>query len=161
MAIRVLFLCTANSARSIIAEALLRELGGGRFEAYSAGSHPRGEVSPFALDVLHRAGCDTRGLRSKSWDEFAGPHAPAMDFVITVCDGAAQEACPLFPGAATRVHWGVADPAAVVGPGAARLAAFQRTLQSLRRRVQHLTSLPFESVDRRALGRQLRDIGYL
>ena len=161
MPIRVLFLCTANSARSIIAEALLRELGGGRFEASSAGSQPRGEVDPMALDALHAAGCDTRGLRSKSWDEFTRPGVADFDYVITVCDAAARETCPLFPGRVVRVHWGLPDPAAVVGPPAARRAAFTRTVHSLRRRVQHLTSLPFDSVDRRALGRQLQDIGYL
>ena len=157
----VLFLCTGNSARSIIAEALLRELGGGRFEAFSAGSHPSGEVDALALDMLHRAGCDTTGLRSKSWNEFAAPAAPALDFIITVCDSAARETCPAFPGAATRVHWSVADPSGVDGPLPVRMASFQRTVHALRRRVQHLTGLPFDSVDRRALGRQLRDIGYL
>lgn len=161
MPIRVLFLGTHNSSRSIIAEALLHELGGGRFEAFSAGSHPGGMVHPMALDALHRAGCDARGLRTKSWSEFTGPETPEIDYVITVCDDAARETCPYFPGKAVRAHWGVPDPSAVAGDEKAREAAFERTVHALRRRVQHLTGLPFDSVDRRALGRQLRDIGFL
>ena len=155
----VLFLCTANSARSIIAEALLNALGSGRFRAYSAGSHPAGHVQPLALDALHHAGIPTATLRSKSWHEFAGPGAPPIDFVITVCDRAAAESCPIFPGRPVTAHWGVPDPAAVSGDDAVRRAAYDAALATLRRRVQHLTSLPFDSVDKIALRAELAEIG--
>ena len=128
---RVLFLCTANSARSIIAESILNALGGGRFEAFSAGSHPSGRVNPLAIDVLMRNGYPVHRVRSKGWEEFAGKGAPPIDFVITVCDNAAEE-CPVFPGATRRLHWSFPDPAAVEGSDEARLAAFQATLDGLR-----------------------------
>ena len=159
MTYNVLFLCTANSARSIISEALLNGLGGGRFKAYSAGSHASGTVNPLALRVLQDAGIPTQGLRSKSWDEFARPGAPDIDFVITVCDNAANEACPVFPGRPVTAHWGVPDPAAVQGSDEQRREAFAQALRVLRRRVQELTSLPFDSVDKIALRSQLREIG--
>ena len=159
MSYHVLFLCTANSARSIISEALLNTLGGGRFKAYSAGSHASGTVNPMALRVLQDAGISTHGLRSKSWDEFAQPGAPKVDFVITVCDNAAHETCPVFPGRPASAHWGVPDPAAVQGTDEQRREAFAQALRVLRRRVQELTSLPFDSVDKIALRAQLREIG--
>ena len=159
MTYNVLFLCTANSARSIISEALLNGLGGGRFKAYSAGSHASGTVNPLALRVLHDAGISTEGLRSKGWDEFARPGAPHIDFVITVCDNAAHETCPVFPGRPVSAHWGVPDPAAVQGTEEERREAFAQALRVLRRRVQELTSLPFDSLDRIALRAQLREIG--
>ena len=155
----VLFLCTGNSARSIIAESLLNGLGGGRFHAFSAGSHPAGRVHPLALEVLSRGGYPVEGLRSKSWDEFARPEAPRIDFVITVCGNAANEACPAFPGGAVRAHWGVSDPAAVEGTDEDKLRAFRRTLDVLRRRVQQFTGLPFESTHPRALRDAMADIG--
>ena len=155
----VLFLCTGNSARSIIAESLLNALGGGRFRAYSAGSHPRGEVHPLAIETLSGAGYPVTGARSKSWDEFARPGAPAIDFVITVCDNAAAEACPVFPGRPVSAHWGMPDPAAVVGSEAQRRTAFRETLGEMRRRVQQFTSLPFGSTDLQALPALVRQIG--
>ena len=156
--IHVLFLCTANSSRSIMAEALLNELGGGRFQAYSAGSHPSGAVNRLAMETLARNGYSVAGLRSKSWDVFAKPGAPAMDFVITVCDSAAGEVCPIFPGGPVKAHWGVPDPAAVEGDDDAKRAAFRAALGVLRRRVQRFTSLPFESVDPRAMQALVREI---
>lgn len=159
MPYNVLFLCTANSARSIMAESLLNTLGGGRFRAFSAGSHPGGRVNPLAVEALHRAGCDTRGLRSKGMDEFAAAGAPPLDFVITVCDAAARESCPVFPGKAVKAHWGMPDPAAVQGGEEAQRAAFAAALATLRRRVQHFTSLPFESIDARVLAQAIRAIG--
>lgn len=159
MPCHVLFLCTANSARSIISEALLNHLGGGRFRAFSAGSHASGTVNPMALQVLGEAHIPVDGLRSKSWDEFAKPEAPPIDFVITVCDNAAHETCPVFPGRPVSAHWGVPDPAAVQGSEVERRQAFAEALRVLRRRVQELTSLPFGSVDRIALGAALREIG--
>jgi protein-tyrosine-phosphatase len=155
----VLFRCTANSARSIMAEALLNSLGAGRFQAFSAGAGPSGMVHPLALDALHRAGCDTRGLRSKSWNEFIGERAPRIDFVITLCDRAAAQACPVFPGQPVTAHWGVPDPAVNSGSGALQREAFSVALSTLRRRVQHLTSLPFDSVDMIALRSAVREIG--
>ena len=137
---RVLFLCTANSARSIIAESLLNALGGGRFRAFSAGSHPSGRVNPLAIEVLARAGYPVEGVRSKSWEEFAAKGAPPVDFVITVCDNAAREPCPIFPGKPVAAHWGMPDPAAVEGDEATRREAFERTLSALRTRVQELVS---------------------
>jgi arsenate reductase (thioredoxin) len=155
----VLFLCTGNSARSIIAESLLNGLGGGRFRAFSAGSRPTGAVNPFALEILSHGGYPVAGARSKSWDEFTGPGAPAMDFVITVCGNAANEACPVFPGKAVRAHWGVEDPAAVEGSDEEKRRAFRDTLDVLRRRVQRFTSLPFESTDPHALRGAMAEIG--
>jgi arsenate reductase len=159
MPTRVLFLCTANSARSIMAEALLNALGGGRFRAFSAGSHASGQVNPLALAALERAGYPTRGLRSKGWDEFAARGAPAIDLVITVCDHAAAEICPVIPGRRVSAHWGVPDPAAAHGTDDERRAAFAAALCVLRRRVQELTSLPLESIDGIALQAALREIG--
>ena len=159
--INVLFVCTANSARSIIAESLLNGLGGGRFHAYSAGSAPSGRVNPIAIEVLVRSGYPTHGVRSKDVAEFTGPGAPAMDFVITLCDTAAGEACPVFPGHPVQVHWGVADPAAVEGTHAEKREAFERVLGILRRRVQNFTSLPFESTDNLALKGLVHEIGAL
>ncbi len=139
---KVLFLCTGNSARSILAEALLNVLGGGRFRAYSAGSHPAGRVQPLAIELARELGYDVAQLRSKSWDEFAAPDAPRMDFLLTVCDSAAGEACPLWPGHPATAHWGVPDPAAVRGDEAMRRIAFRQTLLALRRRIELLIALP-------------------
>lgn len=158
MPYNVLFLCTGNSARSIMAEALLNALGGGRFHAFSAGSHPTGRVSPIALELLERHGYDARGARSKSWDEFARPGAPKIDFVITVCDSAAAVGCPAFPGRPVAAHWGIPDPAAIQGSVEHQRPAFLAALVILRRRVQTFTSLPFESTDKRALEGMVREI---
>jgi arsenate reductase len=157
-AYNVLFLCTGNSARSIIAESLLNALGGGRFRGLSAGSHPKGQVHPLAIEALSAAGYPTTGARSKSWNEFAQPGAPAIDFVVTVCDNAAAEVCPVFPGRPVSAHWGLPDPAAVQGTLEEQRTAFRDTLRELRRRVQQLTSLPFGSTDERALPALLRQI---
>jgi arsenate reductase len=156
----VLFLCTGNSARSIVAEALLNALGGGRFRAYSAGSHPTGEVHPRALALLHGLGIPTAGLRSKSWDEFAGPGAPALDFVFTVCDKAAGEVCPLWPGQPMTAHWGVEDPAAATGSEAQIERAFRDALHMLRRRIELFLALPLAAIDRLSLQRRLDEIGH-
>jgi arsenate reductase len=155
----VLFLCTGNSARSIIAEATLRQFGAGRFNAYSAGSHPTGEVHAGALAVLREQGIATGGLRSKSWDEFAAPDAPRMDFIITVCDNAAGEACPVWPGQPVTAHWGVPDPASVRGTDAERRATFLEVAQILIRRTRRLVELPLDKLDRVSLQRHMRDIG--
>jgi arsenate reductase (thioredoxin) len=155
----VLFLCTGNSARSIIAEALLNHLGRGRFRAYSAGSHPAGKVNPFALELLQRLHLPIGGLRSKSWEGFAQPGAPAMDFIVTVCDNAAGEVCPIWPGKPVTAHWGVADPAAVEGSDDAKRAAFRDAAAILRRRVEMLVSLPVDGLDEAAMKRELRGIG--
>jgi arsenate reductase len=141
MTYNVLFLCTGNSARSIIAEAILDKAGAGRFHAYSAGSHPRGAVNPHALELLRRLDFDIAKFRSKSWDEFARPGAPAMDFVITVCDDAAGEVCPLWPGQPVNAHWGMPDPAAVQGPPAAVALAFAETYRMLDNRIAAFASL--------------------
>lgn len=158
--IHVLFLCTHNSARSILAEALLNHLGAPRFRAYSAGSSPREhqQPNPLALAVLRGAGIPTEGLRSKSWDGFARPEAPAMDLVITVCDNAAGETCPHWPGQPATAHWGYADPSEVSGTDAARLEAFRQTLFALRRRLDRLVSLPTQGLDRLALERRAREL---
>jgi arsenate reductase len=155
----VLFLCTGNSARSIIGEALLNHVGEGRFRAYSAGSHPKGEVNPMAIAVLAAAGIPTEGLRSKPWDEFAAPGAPRLDFVFTVCDRAAGEACPIWPGQPMTAHWGIEDPAEVVGPEFQRRAAFEDALRFMRNRISAFVSLPISSLDRLTLGARLRGIG--
>jgi arsenate reductase len=155
----VLFLCTGNSARSILAEALLNHLGQGRFKAYSAGSHPRGEVHPLALDVLETADISAEGARSKSWDEFAVPGAPAMDFVFTVCDNAAGEACPIWPGHPMTAHWGIEDPAAATGTRLQQLAAFEAALRFMRNRIMAFINLPLASIDRLALTPRLAAIG--
>lgn len=155
----VLFLCTGNSARSILAEAYLKSIGRGRFHAYSAGSHPSGKVNAFALELLERNRIPTQGLRSKAWDEFAKPGAPAMDIIITVCDQAAGEVCPVWPGQPVTAHWGVEDPAAVIGDDATRRSAFMKAFATLQKRIALLTSLRLESLDRMAAERELRQIG--
>ena len=157
----VLVLCTGNSARSILGEAILGELGAGRIIAHSAGSQPKGQPHPGALRLLARKGVDTARFRSKSWDEFAGPGAPPVDLAITVCGNAAGEACPVFPGAPLRAHWGLPDPAAVEGDAAAVDAAFERTWDWLELRVRALLELPFETMDRTALAAELARIGQL
>jgi arsenate reductase len=154
-----LFLCTGNSARSIMAEALLGVLGKDRFTAYSAGSHPSGRVQPLALELAAKLGYPTEKLRSKSWDEYAVPGAPRMDFIITVCDNAAGEVCPIWPGQPIAAHWGVADPVAVEGGEEARRAAFRDAFMVLRRRVELLIALPIDKLDRLASERELRAIG--
>jgi len=158
-AYNALFLCTGNSARSILAEAMLNQLGAGRFHAYSAGSHPVGKVNPFAIELLERASLPTRGLRSKSWDEFAKPGAPVMDFIVTVCDDAAGEACPAWPGKPVTAHWGVADPAAIRGSDDEKRAAFRHAAQALRRRIELLASLPIGKLDALSMQAKLREIG--
>jgi arsenate reductase len=155
----VLFLCTGNSARSVLAEAILNHRGGGRFRGYSAGSHPVGRVNPFAIDLLHQAKIATEGLRSKSWDEFAAPGAPPLDFVFTVCDNAAGEVCPMWPGQPMTAHWGLPDPAAVPGTDADKARAFRDTYVMLDRRISLFTSLPIASLDRLSLGERVREIG--
>ena len=157
MALNVLFLCTGNSARSILAEAYLNAAGKGRFRAYSAGSHPAGKVNPLALDLLARNHLDTAGLRSKSWDEFARPGAPKLDFVFTVCDNAAGEVCPIWPGQPMTAHWGVADPAAVEGTDEAKHRAFMRAFTELSTRINLFINL--SGLDRLSLQKKLDDIG--
>jgi arsenate reductase len=159
MPYNILVLCTGNSARSIMGEALFNTLGAGRFKAYSAGSHPSGRVNPFAIEQARALGYPTENLRSKSWDEFAVPGAPEMDFVITVCDNAAGEACPLWPGKPVTAHWGFPDPAAVVGTDEQKRAAFAQTLRQMRHRVQLFLSLPLETLDRMAIESRMRAIG--
>ena len=155
----VLFLCTGNSARSILSEAILNREGEGRFRAFSAGSFPKGEVHPAALALLGELGYSTEGYRSKSWDEFAAPDAPPLDFIFTVCDNAAGEACPLWPGKPVSAHWGVPDPAAVEGSLERQSKAFFDTAMTLRRRIELFLSLPIKSLDAMSLQRELRDIG--
>ena len=155
----VLFLCTGNSARSIMSEVLLNRIGRGRFRAFSAGSFPRGEVHPLALRVLKESREQIGGLRSKSWDEFAAPGAPPLDFVFTVCDRAAQEQCPVWPGQPITAHWGIEDPAASEGSEEERLRAFRKAYIELETRIRLLTSLRLESLDKLALERELRKIG--
>ncbi len=157
----VLFLCTGNSARSIIAESVLRKVGAGRFRAFSAGSHPKGAVNAFAVKVLERDEYPSEGLRSKSWDEFAAPGAPVMDFVFTVCDTAAAEVCPLWPGQPMTAHWGIEDPAAVEGTDIQKEAAFVLATRYLRNRISIFASLPIRSLDKMALNARLREIGQL
>lgn len=160
-AYHVLFLCTGNSARSILGEAILNHLvrPGGRFRAWSAGSHPKESVHPLALQLLADHDVPTEGLRSKSWDEFAAPGAPEMDFVFTVCDQAAGEVCPVWPGQPMTAHWGMPDPVAFEGDEAARLRAFRETFVHLRRRIELFTSLPIGKLDRLSLQNRLREIG--
>ena len=155
----VLFLCTGNSARSIIAESILRKDGAGRFAAYSAGSFPKPDVNPMAIAVLEERGYPTKGLRSKAWDEFAADGAPQMDFIFTVCDDAANEECPIWPGHPMTAHWGVENPAKVEGSEFEKRAAFLKTFDYMKRRISVFTALPFASLDRLALGSRLKDIG--
>jgi arsenate reductase len=155
----VLFLCTGNSARSIMAEAILNQKGPPNFAAHSAGSHPGGRVNPYAIQQLELAGLPTVGLRSKSWDEFAIPTAPKMNFVFTVCDNAASEVCPVWPGQPMTAHWGVADPAAVAGPREQIERAFRDTFVVLKRRISLFLSLPLASLDSLAIQRQITEIG--
>lgn len=155
----VLFLCTGNSARSIIAESLLNQLGAGRFKAFSAGSRPKGQVHPFTIDLLERSALPRENIRSKSWDEFAAADAPKLDFVITVCDDAANEDCPFWPGQPMTAHWGMPDPAAVTGEEAIRRLAFADTARMLRNRISIFVSLPMKSLDRLSLQKRVEDIG--
>jgi arsenate reductase (thioredoxin) len=155
----VLFLCTGNSARSIMAESMLRHLGGGRFNAFSAGSRPRGSVNPFALKALSGFNFPTEGLRPKPWDEFATPNAPVMDFVFTVCDQAAGETCPVWPGQPMTAHWGIEDPAAVEGTDIEKERAFVQAAKYLRNRISAFISLPISSLDKVALHNRVRAIG--
>jgi arsenate reductase len=155
----VLFLCTGNSARSVLAEVILNRLGNGRFRAFSAGSHPKGEIHQLTLDVLREHGDDTNGLRSKGWDEFAVSGAPMLDFVFTVCDDAAGEACPVWPGQPITAHWGVEDPAAAAGSVEERRWAFRRAYQVLERRIELFAQLSFEALDRLTLRARVAAIG--
>ena len=156
-----LFLCTGNSARSILAEAILRNLGAGRFQAFSAGSQPNGEVHPFAIELLRNLKLDTSFARSKSWDEFAAPGAPKMDFVFTVCDNAANESCPVWPGQPMTAHWGIPDPAAAEGTDAEKHLAFADAYRQLSNRISAFLALPLASIDRMSLQSRLREIGKL
>ena len=157
----VLFLCTGNSARSILGEALIRHWGRGRFRGFSAGSHPKGQVHPLALDILKRYHMPTEGLRSKSWEEFAAPGAPPLHFVFTVCDRAAQEVCPVWPGQPMSAHWGIEDPAAAEGSEEVQRRAFNKAFRELDARIKIFTSLRLEMLDRMALQRQLDAIGMM
>jgi arsenate reductase len=159
--LNVLFLCTGNSARSILAEAVMNDLsvGRGKFKGYSAGSHPKGAVNPFTLDLLQRSHISIEGLRSKSWDEFAKPDSPPLDFVLTVCDQAAGEACPYWPGQPVTAHWGMPDPAAVDGTDEQKRRAFADTLIALRRRIELFVSLPFDKLDGLGLQKSVSEIG--
>jgi arsenate reductase len=160
-AYNVLFLCTGNSARSILAEVLLEHWGQGRFTGYSAGSFPKGTVHPMALDLLERLHLRTIGLRSKSWDEFAGPGAPVMDFIFTVCDQAAGEVCPIWPGNPTTAHWGVPDPAAVEGSDEQRRQAFRDAQRQLEARIKLFVALPMDKLDRMAIKQAADRIGHI
>lgn len=155
----VLFLCTGNSARSILAESLLNHWGEGKFRAFSAGSFPKGQVHPSALDLLHRMNLPAEGLRSKSWDEFAAPGAPPIDFIFTVCDNAAGEVCPVWPGKPMTAHWGIADPAAVEGTESEQAFAFRKALKELETRIKLFASLPIGSLDGMTLQAKLHAIG--
>jgi protein-tyrosine-phosphatase len=157
----VLFLCTGNSARSVMAEAILNKVGAGKFHAYSAGSHPKGRVHPETIRLLQSLGYDTSSFRSKSWDEFSAPGAPEIDFVFTVCDNAAAETCPLWPGQPVTAHWGVPDPAAAIGTDAEIALAFKDAYRMLDRRIGILTSLPLRSIDQLTLQKKLDDIGLI
>jgi protein-tyrosine-phosphatase len=158
-AFNVLFLCTGNSARSILSEALLNRRGQGQFRAFSAGSHPAGRVNPFALELLQRLGYATDGLRSKSWDEFAATGAPELDFVFTVCDNAAGEVCPMWPGQPITAHWGIPDPAAVAGTDEQKRKAFDEAFLTLDRRIGLFLSLPLRSLEQLVLKERLSEIG--
>lgn len=155
----VLFLCTGNTARSVLAEGILRKDGAGRFDAFSAGSQPKGVVNPFALKTLAAYGYPADGYRSKSWDEFAVAGAPAMDFVFTVCDSAAGEACPIWPGQPITAHWGIEDPASVEGSNIDKERAFNEAFRFMRNRIGALVALPLKSLDEMSLRGRLRDIG--
>ena len=155
----VLFLCTGNSARSIMAEAILNRLGAGRFKAFSAGSHPKGEINPYAIATFRKAGFLTEGYRSKSWDEFAAPGSPPLDFVFTVCDDAAKEQCPYWPGQPMTAHWGQPDPAAVEGTDVEKHLAFADAFRMLYNRISIFTALPMKSLDMLSLQRRLDEIG--
>ncbi|MDT8840208.1 arsenate reductase ArsC [Paraburkholderia fungorum] len=155
----VLFLCTHNSARSVLAEAALNDLAGDRFVGYSAGSHPGTAPNPFALDLLRAQGIPTEGLRSKSWDEFAEDGAPHIDFIFTVCDNAAGEVCPIWPGHPAKAHWGVPDPAAVQGTDEEKRKAFLQAYVQMRKRIELFINLPFEKLDRLAVQQQMQSIG--
>lgn len=157
--LNVLFLCTGNSARSILAEVMMNTMGAPRFKAYSAGSHPNGKVNPFAIELLQKNRLPVEGLRSKSWDEFAVPGAPELDFVFTVCDSAAGEVCPLWPGQPISAHWGVEDPAAVEGSDDDKRKAFFNAYNRLHNRIQLFLSLPLTKLDRVALTARLKEIG--
>jgi arsenate reductase len=157
----VLILCTGNSARSILGEALINHWGRGEFVGYSAGSQPKGKVHPIALELLRHMKLPTDGLRSKSWDEFAGPAAPPLDFVFTVCDNAAGETCPVWPNGPMRAHWGIDDPAAVEGPETAKWMAFRTAFHELENRIKIFTSLPIRSLEKPVLLERLRAIGKL
>lgn len=155
----VLFLCTGNSARSIMAEALLNTLGKGRFKAYSAGSHPGGSVNPFAIEKVASLGYPLESLRSKSWDEFAASDAPQMDFIITVCDNAVGEVCPIWPGQPISAHWGFEDPAALVGTDEEKRRIFEKIYRQIAVRINVFNSLPLYTLDKAAIQHELRDIG--
>ena len=155
----VLFLCTGNSARSILAESLLNHWGRGKFQGFSAGSFPKGQVHPVAVDLVKRMNLPAEDLRSKSWDEFAAPGAPPIDFIFTVCDNAAGEVCPVWPGKPMTAHWGVADPAAVEGTDMEKAAAFRKAFKELETRIKLFTSLPISSLDSMTLQSKLREIG--
>jgi arsenate reductase len=157
----VLFLCSGNSARSIFAECLINGLGRSKFRGYSAGSHPKGEVHPLALEILRRHNFLTDGLRSKDWSEFAEPRAPEMDFVFTVCDKAAAEVCPVWPGQPMTAHWGMADPAEVGGDDVSRMMAFRKAFAELQNRISVFVELPYASLDRLKLQKRLDEIGQL
>ena len=157
----VLFLCTGNSARSILAEGILRKDGAGRFNVFSAGSQPKGVVNPFALKVLESLNYPTDGMRSKSWEEFATPGAPEMDFVFTVCDNAAGEACPVWPGQPMTAHWGIEDPAAVEGTDIEKETAFVLAARYLKNRMSVFVNLPLKSLDKMTIAAQVREIGHM
>ncbi|OGA29325.1 MAG: protein-tyrosine-phosphatase [Betaproteobacteria bacterium RIFCSPLOWO2_02_FULL_65_24] len=157
----VLFLCTGNSARSILAEAILNGIGKGRFRAFSAGSHPAGEVNPFAIELLQQQNLGVTGLRSKNWDEFAAAGTPQLDFVFTVCDNAAGEVCPIWPGQPMTAHWAIEDPAAVIGSDEEKRKAFSAAFILLRRRISLFISLPLAKLDAMAIKRELDQIGRL
>lgn len=157
----LLFLCTGNTARSILAESILRKIGAGKFRAFSAGSHPKGIVNPFALKVLAAHKYPTDGFRSKSWDEFSGPDAPVMDFVVTVCDSAAGEACPLWPGQPIMAHWGIEDPAAAEGSDIDKERAFETAFRYLSRRIEAFAALPVASLEALTLKKEMQRIGQM
>ncbi len=159
--LNVLFLCTGNSARSILAEAILNGIGKGRFRAFSAGGHPAGEVNPFAIELLQKQNLGTTNLRSKNWDEFAAAGTPQLDFVFTVCDNAAGEVCPIWPGKPMTAHWGIADPAAVAGSDEQKREAFSATFKLLHCRISLFTALPLAKLDAMAIKREVEQIGRL